>query len=64
MVYWGRNFDRFSDVFMPYGAVVSIENLKGIAIGEAHNKTNGHQLVLGDFTQEPVAERVRAAARS
>jgi hypothetical protein len=32
MIYWGRNFERFSQVFTPFGAVVNIENLKGVII--------------------------------
>ncbi len=32
MVYWGRDFEHFSSVFMPHGAVVNIENLKGVGI--------------------------------
>jgi hypothetical protein len=38
MVYWGKEFERFSSIFMPFGAVVSLENLKGISIGHAHAK--------------------------
>ena len=52
MVYWGRDFDRFSEVFMPFGAVVNIENLKGVTIGHAHTKGNGNQLAFGDFVEE------------
>lgn len=36
MIYWGGRFGRFSEVFMPFGAVVSLENLKGMSIGQAH----------------------------
>jgi len=60
MVYWGRNFERFSDVFMPYGAVVNIENLRGVRIGHANGK-NSSQLELSDFVQEPVVRSARAA---
>lgn len=41
MIYWGQNFDRFSQVFMRFGAVVNIENLKGIQIGQASENNNG-----------------------
>ena len=41
MIYWGQNFRRFSEVFMRFGAVVNIENLKGIKIGEANQNENG-----------------------
>ncbi len=29
LIYWGGRFGRFSEVFMKFGAVVNIENLKG-----------------------------------
>jgi hypothetical protein len=64
MVYWGSDFGGFCDVFMPYGAVVSIENLKGIAIGHANNKGKELQLEFDDFVGAPPAKRVRAAASS
>jgi DNA N-6-adenine-methyltransferase (Dam) len=41
MVYWGKNLGRFSDVFMPFGAVLSLENLKDVSIGYAHSKNKG-----------------------
>jgi hypothetical protein len=37
MIYWGRNFKRFFDVFIKYGAVVNLENLRGVRIGYANN---------------------------
>jgi len=40
MIYWGKNFKRFSEVFMRFGAVVNIENLKGIRLGEAGDNGN------------------------
>ncbi len=43
MIYWGTNFERFSEVFLPFGAVVSLENLKGAVIGHAHDKHRGQQ---------------------
>lgn len=47
MVYWGRDFERFSQVFMRFGAVLNIENLKGVVIGQAsENNNNSHQLEL------------------
>jgi DNA N-6-adenine-methyltransferase (Dam). len=33
MIYWGKNFPTFFDVFIKYGAVVNIENLWGLNIG-------------------------------
>lgn len=38
MVYWGKDFDRFSEVFLRFGAVVSLETLKGLTIGQAHDR--------------------------
>lgn len=32
-VYWGENVNKFADIFMQYGAVVDITNLKNQAIG-------------------------------
>jgi hypothetical protein len=44
MVYWGERIERFSEVFMPFGAVVNIENLKALSIGHAHSKEDKRQL--------------------
>ncbi|KAA1258640.1 DNA N-6-adenine-methyltransferase (Dam) [Rubripirellula obstinata] len=33
MIYWGEDFDRFFDVFLPFGAVVDIRSLKGLEVG-------------------------------
>jgi len=50
MIYWGTAFERFSQVFMRFGAVVNIENLRGVDIGEAsENNNNRHQLRFGDL---------------
>jgi hypothetical protein len=47
MIYWGRNCDRFTQVFMRFGAVVNIENLKGLEIGQLSDiQNNIHQLKL------------------
>lgn len=47
MIYWGRYFERFSDVFTPHGAVIDLRNLLGKRMGTAA----GHrqQLLLADF---------------
>jgi hypothetical protein len=42
MVYWGEDFEHFFQVFIRFGAVVNIENLKGVAIGQASRNHNGH----------------------
>ncbi len=52
MIYWGKHFKRFSQVFMRFGAVVNIENLKGGTIGEASE--NGNNLSLS-FPVEDMA---------
>lgn len=55
MIYWGKDFDRFSSIFMPFGAVVNINNLKGKKIGHAHNKGNGGQLEFDDSVLDPIS---------
>ena len=35
MVYWGRHYERFFDVFLPFGAVVDLRELRGRRIGES-----------------------------
>jgi hypothetical protein len=47
-IYWGKHFERFCGVFMRFGAVVNIENLKGIEIGTAHRHPH-RQLELPEF---------------
>ena len=37
MVYWGRRPARFSSVFLRYGAVADISNLRGLEIGAHHH---------------------------
>ena len=49
MIYWGKNLERFSEVFMRFGAVVNIQNLKAVSIGEASENNNNHQLELSGF---------------
>ncbi len=41
LIYWGRNYDKFFEVFTRFGAVVNIENLNGVKIGVDTN--NNHQ---------------------
>ena len=43
MVYWGRNYQGFFDIFIKFGAVVNIENLHGVTIGL---ENNGHRYHL------------------
>jgi hypothetical protein len=35
MVYWGKHFDRFCDVFLEFGAVVDLRPLQGKRIGKS-----------------------------
>lgn len=51
MIYWGGDFERFSEVFMEFGAVVHIQNLKGVQIGHASENDNNQQLELADLSQ-------------
>jgi hypothetical protein len=37
MIYWGTNFHKFYDIFIDFGAVVDIENLKKKKIGIERN---------------------------
>lgn len=37
MIYWGKNVDRFNDIYLDFGAVVDIRNLQGQAIGKDRN---------------------------
>jgi len=43
MIYWGRNYQGFFDVFIKYGAVVNIENLCGIDIGIENNGNSNYK---------------------
>jgi hypothetical protein len=42
MVYWGKQFGRFSEMFMQFGAVVDTRNLKGLLIGQSSENGNNH----------------------
>ncbi|HCL00306.1 MAG TPA: N-6 DNA methylase [Candidatus Marinimicrobia bacterium] len=37
MIYWGRNYEKFYDIFIEYGAVVDLSNLQGEEIGATRN---------------------------
>lgn len=43
LVYWGCRFESFFQTFLRFGAVVNIENLKGLIVGE---KINNKQMDL------------------
>ncbi len=38
MVYWGHRYDRFSQVFLGFGAVVDLRPLQGKRIGSRHDR--------------------------
>ncbi len=44
MIYWGKNFQLFFDVFIKYGAVVNIENLRNVKIGCINLNGNGKSI--------------------
>ena len=60
MVYWGGRFARFSDVFMEYGAVMDLSQLKGRDIGmrcmpgtpARHQAGRGRQVGRGRGAQQ------------
>jgi hypothetical protein len=45
LVYWGQEYERFFNIFIKFGAVINIENLKGAAIG-LHCNQNHEQTEL------------------
>jgi hypothetical protein len=51
LVYWGRHFDRFFDRFIEFGAVVNIENLKGVIIGQSESSKRQMDLELAANTK-------------
>ncbi len=38
MVYWGQRYERFERVFICFGAVVDIRNLRGRLVGGGENR--------------------------
>jgi DNA N-6-adenine-methyltransferase Dam len=38
MIYWGKDYDRFYDIFIEFGAVVDISHLQGEEIGTARKR--------------------------
>ncbi len=41
MIYWGKHYQRFYDVFIHYGAVVDITHLKGEIVGPERASLQG-----------------------
>lgn len=41
MIYWGRDYNKFFNVFIEHGAIVNIENLRGKEIGITREARNG-----------------------
>jgi hypothetical protein len=54
IIYWGQHYDRFFEIFIRFGAVVNIESLKNVTIGQS---SNNHQYEM-EFEWE---ERSNAA---
>lgn len=42
LIYWGRSYQRFFDIFIKFGAVVNLDGLKGHLIGEGSNGIQYH----------------------
>ncbi len=40
MIYWGQHYQKFFDVFLPFGAVVSLQNLVGKQVGTRKMKNS------------------------
>jgi hypothetical protein len=43
LVYWGCHYEKFFQIFIKFGAVINIENLKNVVIGQ---NNHNHQLEL------------------
>jgi hypothetical protein len=43
LIYWGHRYERFFQIFTKFGAVVNIENLRGVVIGRS---SDNHQYEL------------------
>lgn len=54
MVYWGKNFQRFSEVFLRFGAVVNTQNLIGLSIGEAGENNHHFHQSVAESERSPV----------
>ncbi len=52
MVYWGRNFDRFFDVFIHHGAVVDLRPLLGKQMGDHGRRIE--PILLSEFDSDPL----------
>lgn len=59
MVYWGKHFSRFEEVFLPHGAVVDLRHLDGKPIGVPRDRER--TLLFGDNV---LAGRRQAARRA
>lgn len=45
LIYWGSHFERFFQIFIQFGAVVNVENLRGIVIGQNGNYEKQLELI-------------------
>ena len=61
MVYWGRRPARFSGVFLRYGAVADISNLRGLEIGIHHRRAGRQGPGREDRRGAALGERRRRA---
>ena len=58
LIYWGQRYEHFFQSFIRFGAVVNIENLKGIRIGQ--DEINNKQIDLTyDEQRRGIEEQVR-----
>lgn len=39
MIYWGNNYQKFYDIFINFGAVIDLRNLRGEKIGKERNNS-------------------------
>ncbi len=46
LIYWGKDVERFSEIFMRFGAVVNIENLRGVRMGESEGEKRQMEMKL------------------
>ena len=47
MIYWGPRFEQFFQTFIQFGAVINIEELKGVVIGQHGKKSRQLEFALG-----------------
>jgi len=60
LIYWGQRYDRFFEIFIRFGAVVNIENLKNVVIGQS---SNNHQYEMELGWEERPADGIKSARK-